>query len=117
MDTEGQKDMNIRREEVLREIAQHKQEIREAKGKNVVIIYNQSLICLKRFRLDPEWSNDSGWVWCDGVSTNSGDCWTVDTAMLIIFFKETNSTPQSKNRSCYPHSFIRIVFLKLLFKP
>jgi hypothetical protein len=31
-DTEGQKDMRTRREEVLREIAQHKQEIREAKG-------------------------------------------------------------------------------------
>ena len=38
MDTEGQKDMNIRREEVLIEIAQHKQEIREAKGRNVVLI-------------------------------------------------------------------------------
>ena len=37
-DTEGQKDMKMRREEVLREIAQHKQEIREAKGRNVVII-------------------------------------------------------------------------------
>lgn len=31
-ETEGQKDMRARREEVLREIAQHKQEIREAKG-------------------------------------------------------------------------------------
>jgi len=31
-ETEGQKDMRTRREEVLREIAQHKQEIREAKG-------------------------------------------------------------------------------------
>jgi len=31
-ETDGQKDMRMRREEVLREIAQHKQEIREAKG-------------------------------------------------------------------------------------
>jgi len=31
-DNEGQRDMKTRREEVLKEIAQHKQEIREAKG-------------------------------------------------------------------------------------
>ena len=47
LDTEGQKDMKTRREEVLREIAQHKQEIREAKGRNVLIIYNHILTYVK----------------------------------------------------------------------
>merc|ERR1712013_905428 len=29
-------------------------------------------------------TDDSGWIWCDGLSTNAGKCWNVATMLLVI---------------------------------
>ena len=71
---EVQKDMLARREEVLKEIAQHKKEIREAKGIKVFTIYIPQSIF---YRLDTERFNDSCWFWCDGLPPNLGVCWSL----------------------------------------
>ena len=70
------------REEVLKEMEERKQQIKDTKG---TCIRHTRHIFLIIFSLDTEWADDCGWVWCDGLSTDIGSCsWrTVATSLQI----------------------------------
>ena len=64
------------REEVLKEMEERKQQVRETKGIGYVLIYQIFLIMF--CSLDTKWVDDRGWVWCDGLSADTGSCgWRV----------------------------------------
>ena len=72
------------REEVLKEMEERKQQIKDTKG--TWLRHTKTChIFLIIFSLDTEQADDCGWVWCDGLSTDIGSCgWgTVATSLHV----------------------------------
>ena len=72
------------REEVLKEMEERKQQIKDTKG--TWLRHTQTRhIFLIIFSRDTERADDSGWVWCDGLSTDIGSCsWRTVASLLHI---------------------------------
>ena len=102
-DLEPQLDVVAKRDDVLREIEEKKLQIREAKGSLRSFIYKIKSTRLSCSSLDSEWIDDSGGVWRDGLSSNSGvsrtlelldlhPCVLLSLRSFIMFYKLLHST-------------------------
>ena len=74
------------REEVLKEMEERKQQVRETKGIGNFLIYKIFLIMF--CSLDTEWVDDRGWVWCDGLSADTGSCGWRAVAGRVVWWME-----------------------------